>query len=141
MKPASAARITMIATKLATMDFRVMKGMFVSSEPDANARNQAGVFDVLAVGAGEIGAAAEFAAPHHTQVGRELAAELVAQPQAEFAAAHARAEPALAIVPPVRLGPELWLPDQPVAAQQFGFRLDACVGKRRFTSVCGRFEQ
>src|SRR3546814_678949 len=130
MKPASAARITMIATKLATMDFRVMKGMFVSSEPDANARNQAGVFDVLAVGAGEIGAVAEFAAPHHTQVGRELAAELVAQPQAEFDAAQARAEAALAIVLAVQLGLELWLQDQPVAAQQFVFGLEAGVGPR-----------
>src|SRR3546814_17095485 len=78
---------------------------------------------IAAGGFDEIGRVAEATRPDVADVGREAAAELVAQAQAEAGIAKALADVVLVVVAAVEVGLKLRLQDQPVGKQDlvFGF--------------------
>src|SRR5690606_26114409 len=73
----------------------------------------------------EIRGAPESARPDVADVGREAAAELVAQAQAEPGVAEALADVVFAVVAAVEVGLQLRLQDQPVAQQQLVLAFEA----------------
>src|SRR3546814_6738541 len=87
-------------------------------EPDAQARHETGIVDVIALATAKVRGAAVCALPGHADVRRELAADLVAQAQASLGRAQARADAAAGVVLAVELGLDLPLQDQPVGQQR-----------------------
>src|SRR3546814_4924221 len=67
-------------------------------EPDAQARHETGIVDVIALATAKVRGAAVCALPGHADVRRELAADLVAQAQASLGRAQARADAAAGVV-------------------------------------------
>src|SRR3546814_6612435 len=92
-------------------------GMYLL-EPDAQARHETGIVDVIALATAKVCGAAVCALPGHADVRRELAADLVAQAQASLGRAQARADAAAGVVLAVELGLDLPLQDQPVGQQR-----------------------
>src|SRR3546814_14996030 len=104
----------------------------VSLEPDTDARDEAGVLDVVELCAPVVGGAAVSALPCPANVGRELAADLVAPAQAGLDRPQARTHPTLRIVLAV-VGLGLGQPPQPeaVGAQSVQPGLQPPRGLRR----------
>src|SRR5690606_38418687 len=87
-------------------------------EPDADAGNNARVLYVVGLFAPVVSSAAVSAFPHHTDIGRKLAVELVTQAEARFQRAQAAADAALRIVLAPCFGSDQPLADQPVGEQR-----------------------
>src|SRR3546814_6401582 len=87
------------------------------SEPEADAGHPRMLAGIAAGGFDEIGRVAEATRPDVADVGREAAAELVAQAQAEAGIAQALADVVLVVVAAVEVGLKLRLQDQPVGKQ------------------------
>src|SRR3546814_21046669 len=102
MNPATASTaMTDSPTRMRSV-LRITNAMVVVSlEPDTDARDEAGVLDVVELCAPVVGGAAVSARPCHANVGRELAADLVAQAQAGLERAKADTHPAPQHAPPV----------------------------------------
>src|SRR3546814_13841199 len=84
-------------------------------EPDAQARHETGIVDVIALATAKVRGAAVCALPGHAAVRRELAADLVAKAQASLGRAQARADAAAGVVLAVEPRRDLPLPDPPVS--------------------------
>src|SRR3546814_126037 len=84
-------------------------------EPDSDAGDDAGVLDVVQLFTPVVGSTAVGALPRHTDVGRELAMELVTQTEAGLQRAEAITNAALRIV----LAPGFGF-DQPLSDQAIG---------------------
>src|SRR5690348_1127107 len=89
------------------------------SKPDAEPRHELQVVGGLALRTREVAAAAEALLPHHTDVRRELAADLVTQAQTDFDIRQARSNAALGIVAPVEIGLQRRLQDQALGKARF----------------------
>src|SRR3546814_17070801 len=98
MNPATASTaMTDSPTRMSSVLRFTNAMVVVSLEPDTDARDEAGVLDVVELCAPVVGGAAVSALPCHANVGRELAADLVAQEPAGLDRAQARTHPALPI--------------------------------------------
>src|SRR5687768_17358271 len=121
--PAGAGLPSASATTFARSGRRHWHGGLPSlmSEPDAQARHEAGVVDVLAVIATEIRGASKSTLTDYADIRSELAGELIAQAQTGLDGAQARTDAAACVVLPVEVELDQRLQDQPIGQQGLVF--------------------
>src|SRR5690606_34343107 len=109
-------------------------------EPDSKARNETGVIGRMAVLFPESRCLSEGAFAHDADVGRKLATDLIAQPQAKFPGAQAGANSPRRVVFSVELRLEQWLQNQPIGEQRLVLNFNPGRGLSRLADISGCFD-
>lgn len=107
-----------------------------SSEPDAKARDDAGLLNGVAGFARIAGGVGELAIPDHADIGSEFPGELVAQTQTGVDVREPCADVALGVVLAVEADLDVGLQDKPLRQPQVVLAFEAQGGASALPDVC-----
>lgn len=112
--------------------------MRAASEPGAQSSDERDLAGVVTDGVREIGCFAELPIPMHSDIGRKLTADLVAQSKCDLQRRQPRADAIFRIVFAIELELQLRLQDETLSDERIVLALETRSGASLFTDVqCG----